>query len=89
MSGGAYEDMGDEKLILRDHLAIDRTKLAAERTMLAYMRTALTLIIAGVTFNKFFVEYYYQIIAWIFILSGLALVLYSFFRFMKRVDSKP
>lgn len=41
-----------EKLILRDHLALQRTKLANERTLLTYIRSALYLIIAGIAFNN-------------------------------------
>lgn len=40
----------NEKLILRDHLALQRTKLANERTLLTYIRSALYLIIAGIAF---------------------------------------
>lgn len=39
-----------EKMILRDHLALQRTKLANERTLLTYIRSALYLIIAGIAF---------------------------------------
>ncbi|MXV38306.1 DUF202 domain-containing protein [Flavobacteriaceae bacterium Ap0902] len=39
-----------EKIILRDHLALQRTKLANERTLLTYVRSALYLIIAGLAF---------------------------------------
>ncbi len=39
-----------EKLILRDHLALQRTKLANERTLLTYIRSVLYLIIAGIAF---------------------------------------
>lgn len=39
-----------EKIILRDHLALQRTKLANERTLLTYVRSALYLIIAGIAF---------------------------------------
>lgn len=39
-----------EKIILRDHLALQRTKLANERTLLTYIRSALYLIIAGIAF---------------------------------------
>ncbi len=36
-----------DKLILRDHLALERTRLANERTFMAYIRSALYLIIGG------------------------------------------
>jgi len=36
-----------DKLILRDHLALERTRLANERTFMAYVRSALYLVIGG------------------------------------------
>jgi putative membrane protein len=36
-----------DKLILRDHLALERTRLANERTFMAYIRSALYLIVGG------------------------------------------
>lgn len=38
----------NEKLILRDHLALERTKLANERTLFSYIRTSLYLLTAGI-----------------------------------------
>ncbi len=37
----------EDKLILRDHLALERTRLANERTFMAYIRSALYLVIGG------------------------------------------
>ena len=34
----------DEKVILRDYLAIERTRLANERTLLSYIRSSLYLL---------------------------------------------
>lgn len=48
-----YAGQGD-KLILRDHLAIDRTRLANERTLLAWLRTALMTLVSGITLIKLF-----------------------------------
>lgn len=39
-----------EKIILRDHLALQRTKLANERTLLMYVKSGIYLIIAGIAF---------------------------------------
>lgn len=39
-----------EKIILRDHLALQRTKLANERTLLMFVKSSIYLIIAGVAF---------------------------------------
>jgi len=38
----------NEKMILRDYLALDRTILANERTLLAYIRTFIALLSAGI-----------------------------------------
>lgn len=37
----------NEKIILRDHLAMERTRLANERTLLSYVRTSLYLLLGG------------------------------------------
>jgi putative membrane protein len=37
----------EERIILRDHLAMERTKLANERTLLSYLRSSLYLILGG------------------------------------------
>ncbi len=44
----AYQNK--EKIILRDHLSIERTKLANERTLLSYIRTTLYLVLGGIAF---------------------------------------
>ncbi len=43
---------GENKLITRDWLAIERTKLANERTFLAYFRTFLVILGTGITILK-------------------------------------
>lgn len=40
----------DEKVILRDYLAIERTRLANERTLLSYIRSSLYLLIGSIAF---------------------------------------
>ncbi|OBQ55964.1 DUF202 domain-containing protein [Tamlana sp. s12] len=40
----------DEKVILRDYLAIERTRLANERTLLSYIRSSLYLLIGAFAF---------------------------------------
>ena len=37
----------EDRIILRDHLAMERTKLANERTLLSYLRTSLYLLLGG------------------------------------------
>lgn len=41
-----------DKLILRDHLALERTRLANERTFMAYIRSALYLVIGGLALTQ-------------------------------------
>ncbi len=41
-----------EKLILRDHLVMERTTLANQRTLLAYIRTAVSFFGAGIALVK-------------------------------------
>jgi putative membrane protein len=38
----------DEKVILRDYLAIERTRLANERTLLSYVRSSLYLLLGSI-----------------------------------------
>jgi putative membrane protein len=38
----------DEKVILRDYLAIERTRLANERTLLSYIRSSLYLLLGSI-----------------------------------------
>lgn len=40
----------DEKIILRDYLAIERTRLANERTLLSYIRSSLYLLLGSIGF---------------------------------------
>jgi putative membrane protein len=42
-----YNNVENEKMILRDHLALERTRLANERTFLAYTKTAIVLLASG------------------------------------------
>ena len=42
------EYTNEERIILRDHLAMERTKLANERTLLSYIRSSLYLLLGGI-----------------------------------------
>lgn len=44
----ADEFVNNEKIILRDYLALERTKLANERTLFSYIRTSLYLLTVGI-----------------------------------------
>ena len=43
----------DERVILRDYLAIERTRLANERTLLSYIRSSLYLLLGAIGFFQF------------------------------------
>ncbi|MDD3887564.1 MAG: DUF202 domain-containing protein [Patescibacteria group bacterium] len=70
-----------EKLILRDHLALDRTNLANERTFLAYLRTALAFIILGASIVKLFPTINYIIAGLISIIIGISSLVFGIARF--------
>lgn len=83
MAENPYEGVDDEKLILRDHLAVDRTELANERTILAYVRTSLTLLVAGISFVKFFGSLLVEVLGWVFIVSAVPVIAFGFYRYGK------
>ena len=81
---GARKPYSDEdKLILRDHLAIDRTELANERTLLAYVRTALAFFIAGVGLLHFFPDAVAQMLGWTMVPAGIATLVIGAYRYNK------
>lgn len=43
-----HQFKNQEKIILRDFLALERTKLANERTLLSYIRASLYLLLGGI-----------------------------------------
>ncbi|MEO2005817.1 MAG: DUF202 domain-containing protein [Candidatus Poribacteria bacterium] len=83
MAEGPYEGVEEEKLILRDHLAVDRTALSNERTFLSYIRTALTLVVAGISFVKFFDSLTVAVLGWSFIVGALPVMSFGIFRYTK------
>lgn len=68
---------------LNNHFAKERTVLANERTYLAYCRTALTLLVAGATFERFFISPAYVILGYIFIIIGVVSFAIGTFRFAR------
>ena len=73
----------NEKLILRDHLALERTKLANERTLFSYIRTSLYLLTAGI--GIFQIENISRLdgLAWVCIICGIFIFILGFVRFMQ------
>lgn len=80
----------EEKMILRDHLAIIRTRLANERTLFAYIRTFIYLFMGGMAITK--ISELYQIV-WLgqasLVLSGIILVfgLVRFYVLRRQLDA--
>lgn len=67
----------------RDVLAEDRTVLANERTFLAYVRTALTLVVAGMSFVKFFGSPIIEALGWVFVPLGAGVFLVGLWRYFR------
>lgn len=78
-----YDNFNPREFIIRDWLALDRTVLANERTFLAYGRTTLTLVIAGLSFIKFFGHVVYSMIGYVFIAGGLSIFFFGLKRYLK------
>ena len=77
-----YRKIDPKRMILRDHLALDRTALANERTFLAYVRTAIALLAAGGTLLKFFWDsILIRILGVLLIAVGAAIVALGTWRF--------
>jgi putative membrane protein len=47
-----HDFVHEDRLILRDHLALVRTRLANERTLMSYIRSALYLLLGGIALLK-------------------------------------
>ena len=59
-----------DKLILRDHLAMERTTLANQRTLLAYIRTAVSFFGAGIALVKVIDIPSFIAIGWVFMIAS-------------------
>jgi putative membrane protein len=76
-----YNGIEKQNLILRDYLAIDRTVMANESSFLSYIRTALTMVVAAITFLKFFDSTTVHILGWIFIVAAVLMVVHGATRY--------
>ncbi|WP_299826224.1 DUF202 domain-containing protein [uncultured Pontibacter sp.] len=75
-----------QNLEVRDQLAMERTILANERTLLAYSRTAMALVLAGLSFMKFFEDPLYQGLGALFIPVGLIIGFIGYRRYCKKQE---
>lgn len=76
--------MSEENFDIRHVLAVERTLYSNERTFLAYVRTSLALIITGLSFLGFGTTRFLEVFAWIFIPSGIFILLLGAITFHKR-----
>jgi putative membrane protein len=83
MKDTPYSRFGQDDLILRDELAIDRTLLANERTLLAYLRSGVALLIAGVTIIHFSLQGWFLTVGIACIPVGIAAGLIGVARYRK------
>ncbi|HFU75703.1 MAG TPA: DUF202 domain-containing protein [Arcobacter sp.] len=73
----------ENKLILRDSLAIGRSKLANERTLLAYIRTGLMFFVSGLSLIKLFSDDIALVYFGRFIIPlSVCLIIWSIYRFI-------
>lgn len=74
----------NDKLILRDILAIDRTKLANQRTLLSYSRTGFSFIVTALAIFEFSEGgIWIDIGAWALIVLGLVVMVIGFVIYAK------
>lgn len=71
-------------LEIRDSLAMQRTKMANERTLLSYIRTAMAMVLAGLTFIKFFEDLFYIGIGIFSIPIGVGVAYFGYHRFTEK-----
>lgn len=82
-SKNLYRKFIEKELPLGDQLAAARSILANERTYLSYQRTAITLLIAGLTFIRFFEVLWIVIIGWFFLPAAMVTMFLGTYRYAK------
>lgn len=75
-----------QNIEVRDRLAMERTELANERTLLAYSRTAMALVLAGLSFIKFFEDVFYKSLGSLFIPIGIAIGIVGYRRYCSKQE---
>jgi len=83
MKNEPYSRFGNDDLILRDELAIDRTLLANERTLLAYLRSGVALLIAGTSIMHFSDQGWFRMVGIACIPTGIISSIVGVMRYRK------
>lgn len=72
----------DEKIILRDYLALQRTTLANERTLFSYIRTSLYLILGGIGLSKVEIFQNLRWVGTVALISSAFIIIYGISRYI-------
>lgn len=70
-----------DKIILRDYLALERTRLANERTLFAYIRTSLYLLTAGLGIFEIESIQHLRMLAWICVVVSAVLFVFGLYKY--------
>lgn len=70
-----------DKIILRDYLALERTRLANERTLFAYIRTSLYLLTAGLGIFEIESIQHLRMLAWVCVVVSAVLFVFGFYKY--------
>lgn len=75
------EFKNQEKIILRDYLALERTRLANERTLFSYIRTSLYLLTVGMGILEIKSIQHLWAVAWICLVVSIVLFVIGVYRY--------
>lgn len=70
-----------DKIILRDYLALERTRLANERTLFAYIRTSLYLLTAGLGIFEIESIQHLRMLAWVCVVVSAILFVFGLYKY--------
>lgn len=70
-----------DKIILRDYLALERTRLANERTLFSYIRTSLYLLTAGLGIFEIESIQHLRMLAWVCVVVSAILFVFGFYKY--------
>lgn len=76
-----HEFKNQEKIILRDYLALERTRLANERTLFSYIRTSLYLLTVGMGILEIKSIEHLRSVAWICLVVSIILFVIGVYRY--------
>lgn len=72
-----------EKIILRDYLALERTRLANERTLFSYVRISLYLLTVGLGIFEIESIRHLRMMAWICVAISVVLFVFGIYKYYR------